>query len=181
MFDLKHLRLFFSVVAVVVALLAIKLVVHAYHFEFLALDSLFSSVVAGTIFIIGFLLTGILPDYKEAERIPAEIRTALEAIHDDIGVFAQEEARADVTGLRTTILGIVTSIELGLGREGHHTHIEAAVTRTAELVDHIAAVERYGMASNYVVRLRSAVDTVRKCLYRVGYIQKIEFLPRCTC
>jgi hypothetical protein len=38
-----------------------------------------TSDIGGTIFIIGFLLSGILAD-KEAERIPAEIRTAMEAM-----------------------------------------------------------------------------------------------------
>jgi hypothetical protein len=42
--------------------------------------------IGGAIFIIGFLLSGILADYKEAERIPAEIRTAMEAINGNLFV-----------------------------------------------------------------------------------------------
>jgi len=39
---------------------------------------------------------------------------------------------------------------------------------TGELVNRTAEAERFGMASNCVVRLRSAVDVVCKCLYRTG-------------
>ncbi len=40
-------------------------------------------------FIIGFLLSSVLADYKEAERLPAELRVALEAIHDDNRCFGR--------------------------------------------------------------------------------------------
>jgi len=49
--------------------------------KFLQLNAQLTSDIGGTIFIIGFLLSGILADYKEAERISAEIRTAMEAIN----------------------------------------------------------------------------------------------------
>ena len=47
--------------------------------KFLQLNAQLTSDIGGTIFIIGFLLSGILAD-KETERIPAEIRTAMEAM-----------------------------------------------------------------------------------------------------
>jgi hypothetical protein len=60
----RRLRLFLNVILTVVVLIAAKYLVHAYKIEFLTLDALFSSVVAGAIFIVGFLLTSTLPDYK---------------------------------------------------------------------------------------------------------------------
>ena len=32
-------------------------------------------------------------------------------------------------------------------------------------------------AERYVVRLKSAQDTLRRCIFRVAYIQKMEFVP----
>ncbi len=174
---LRRLSLLLSILAVVAVLLAIKLAVHTYRLEFLALDTLFSSVVASSIFIIGFLLTGILPDYKEAERIPAELRTALEAIYDDSNAFAVSERQVDVGRLRTVLIDMIESLERGLGRDGQHTHIEQSIARIDDLVAHVSALEQLGMPSNYIVRLRNAVDVVRRSLYRIGYIQRIEFLP----
>lgn len=84
----KRFRLFFNVIAMVAILVLAKAAIHHFGFEFLELDVFFPSVVASSIFIIGFLLSSILPDYKESERMPAEIRTALEGIHDDAEAFA---------------------------------------------------------------------------------------------
>src|SRR5262249_33091479 len=42
---------------------------------------------------------------------------------------------------------------------------------------YFAQLEKLGMANNYVVRIRGGLDSLRKCLYRISYIQKIEFVP----
>jgi hypothetical protein len=173
----RRFRLFFIVVAIVALLILAKVAVHLLHFEFLVLDTLFSSVVAGAIFIIGFLLTGILPDYKEAERIPSDIRAALEAIHDDISMFALSTPALDIVRLRTTLVNIVAALERGLGREGAHSHLENAIAEADKLTPIFAQLERLGMSPNFVVRLRGEHDKLRKCLYRISYIQKIEFVP----
>ena len=78
----KRFRLFFTVGTVVILLGCVKTAVHYFDLEFLQLNALLTSGIGGAIFIIGFLLSGILADYKEAERIPAEIRTAMEAINE---------------------------------------------------------------------------------------------------
>ncbi|MEA2863344.1 MAG: hypothetical protein QOC84_1300 [Bradyrhizobium sp.] len=73
----KRFRLFFTVATVVVLLGGVKAAVHYSGLEFLQLNALLTSGIGGAIFIIGFLLSGILADYKEAERVPAEIRTTI--------------------------------------------------------------------------------------------------------
>jgi hypothetical protein len=173
----RRFRLFLNVLAIVTVLIVVKLAIHFLHAEFLALDTLFSSIVAGTIFIIGFLLTGLLPDFKEAERVPAEIRTALEAIHDDVASFSRQVPAVHVGHLTRIVLNIVDALERGLGNEGGHAHLEGAIAQADTLVPYISELERLGMSQNFVVRIRGELDTLRKCLYRVYYIQKIEFVP----
>ena len=85
---LKRLKLFFVVAGLVIAISLLKVFVHWMQFEFVTLSTLLTSAIGGAIFIIGFLLSGVLSDYKESERLPADIRVALEAIHDDAMCFA---------------------------------------------------------------------------------------------
>src|SRR5215469_16782765 len=84
----KRFHLFLRVLPLVAGLVLIKAGVHLLGWEFMPLDGLIPSLIAGAIFLIGFLLTQVLADYREAERMPGEIRTALEAIHDDVLNFA---------------------------------------------------------------------------------------------
>jgi hypothetical protein len=170
-------RLLLNVAVIVAVLVFVKVEVHRFHFEFLVLDTLFSSIVASAIFIIGFLLTSILPDYKEAERIPSDIRTSLEAIYDDVANFAERAPEIDLTALRDILSGIVTALDAGLGTVGGHTHVEVAIAQVDRLAPYIGALEQKGMSPNFIVRLRNEIDILRRCLFRVHYIQKIEFVP----
>lgn len=173
----KKFNLLLNVVAIVGALILSKVTIHQFGLEFLSLDGLFQTIVTSSIFIIGFLLSSLMPDYKEAERTPAEIRMALEAIHDDVMVFARGIPRFDVPAFQKLLVGIVTALEDGLGPKGGHSDLKAVIAKADSLTPVFAELERLGMAVNLLVRLRSEQDVLRKCLYRIYYIQKMEFLP----
>ncbi len=56
----------------VAVVLALKLLAHQYGYEVLSLSSLFTAIVSANIFLIGFLISGTLVDYKESEKIPSD-------------------------------------------------------------------------------------------------------------
>lgn len=173
----SRFRLFINVIAIMGALILTKVTIHQLNFEFLTLDGLFPSVVASAIFIIGFLLSSTLPDYKEAERIPADIRMALEAIHDEVAFFLVASSDFDIACFRRTLSGVVVALENGLGPKRDHSDLQAAIAQADKLSPAFARLERLGMSQNFVARLRSHQDVLRKPLYRIYYIQRMEFLP----
>ncbi|MFX5968749.1 hypothetical protein ABTE68_20300, partial [Acinetobacter baumannii] len=85
--------------------------VHWMQFEFVTLSTLLTSAIGGAIFIIGFLLSGVLSDYKESERLPADIRVALEAIHDDAMCFAEKAKSFQLGSLRAILSGILVTLQ----------------------------------------------------------------------
>lgn len=87
--QLKKLKLFLILAMLVATISAVKVLVHWMQFEFVTLSPLLTSAIGGAIFIIGFLLSGVLSDYKESERLTGDIRVALEAIHDDATSFSK--------------------------------------------------------------------------------------------
>jgi|SRR5579872_1584908 len=173
----KRLHLFLRVLPVVVALALLKVGVRALGLEFMPLDSLAPSLIAGSIFLIGFLLTQVLADYREAEHVPAEIRTALEAIHDDVLNFAITAPGVDMAGLRVALTRIVEAFETGLGVKAAHSDLGPAVARVDELSPIFTRLQALELSERYVVRLKSAQDTLRRCLFRVAYMQKMQFAP----
>lgn len=58
-----------------------KLGIHYVGFEYLSLSSLFTALISANIFLIGFLLTGVLSDYKESEKLPGDLAASIEAIN----------------------------------------------------------------------------------------------------
>jgi hypothetical protein len=123
---LHHFPKVFPPVALIAVLTA---VVHRLGREVIPLDGLIPSLIAGAIFLIGFLLSQVLADYREAGRMPAEIRTALEAIHDDVIAFARRKSRIDVAAFRNALTGIVEAFEAGVSLKERHHELGAAEAR----------------------------------------------------
>lgn len=173
----KRFRLLLRVIPIVAFLIVVKAVVHYLDFEFIALSGLVPSLVAGAIFITGFLLSHVLADYKEAERMPGEIRLALEAIHDDVSAFAETTPDVDIVNLRQILTGIVAALESGLSATGNHSDLRQAIARLDELSPFFAKLGRLGLPQQYMVRLRSEQDILRRCLFRIYYMQRMQFVP----
>lgn len=173
----KKFRLFFTVAAVVVLLSAVKAAVHWLGLEFLELNTLLTSGIAGAIFILGFLLSSVLSDYKEADRLPAEIRVSLEAIHGDIANFAAANTQVDVDGCRIILKKIVHSLRQGLDHANGHSNLQPALDAVSELDAVFAQLEQLGIPANYVVRLRTVQDSLRRSVLRIYHIQRVQFVP----
>ena len=62
----RRLRKIRSVFLQVLALCGIKVAVHVLGLERISVNQLFSAMVASTVFLLGFLLSGVLTDFKES-------------------------------------------------------------------------------------------------------------------
>jgi hypothetical protein len=172
----RRFRLFLSVIVVVILLSLIKAGIHWLGWEFLNLNALFTSAIASAVFIIGFLLSSVLTDYKEAERLPTELRVALEAIHDDACSFAEAEPAFSAEPTREILRELLGELSLALGKHGE-TDLRPVLDRADRLTDVFVEMERLGMPPNYVVRLKSEQNALRRSLFRLYQIQKIKFVP----
>jgi len=73
----------FKLIPLLLAVGFLKYIAHTHGFEYMELNALFTSLVAGTIFLIGFLISGVLSDYKESEKIPSELAASIKTLLDD--------------------------------------------------------------------------------------------------
>jgi|APCry1669188879_1035177.scaffolds.fasta_scaffold03140_6 hypothetical protein len=73
-----------------------KIFVHYIAIEPIKPNTLFTSLIASTVFLLGFLLSGVLSDYKESERIPGELSTSLETLALDINAIPTLNPNAEI-------------------------------------------------------------------------------------
>jgi hypothetical protein len=59
------------------------MIFHKFGLEVISLNALFTSLIAATTFLIGFLILGVISDYKESEKIPSDMVESLETIYDE--------------------------------------------------------------------------------------------------
>lgn len=158
---------------IVLGIVAVKLVISAFSLEFISISPLFTSVLAGGVFVLGLIVAGTLADYKEAERVPAEITAALTNIHDDCQAFKQAFPDFDLDRLEDALVRIVAAFREDLG-DPRSTEAMDAID---ELNVSFLEMDRVGVPATYTSRLRNEQGALRRSVLRVYHVQRTEFLP----
>ena len=76
-------RLALKTIPFIVVIVLIKFAAHYFGYEFLTLNSLFTAIISANIFLIGFLISGVLVDYKESEKLPGDLAASMETMADE--------------------------------------------------------------------------------------------------
>lgn len=173
---LRNFRLFFITIGVVTGLLVIKYVLHRLGWETIELGSLHSSLISGVIFVLGFLMSATIADYKEAERIPAEVASALENMREDIASIAENYPKFAVAAYDKQLLKVARAF----AGDVRNSKSNQAQRNIANLTRLNAQMETAGVPPNFIVKLKQQQTILVRHLFRVNYIQRITFIPSAT-
>ena len=92
----RRLLMLIKVSALVLAIGLAKLLAHQLDWEWIRPNPLVTSLVASTVFLLGFLLNGVLGDFKESEKLPGEMATNLETLGLEIQAIPRHKPGAQV-------------------------------------------------------------------------------------
>jgi hypothetical protein len=136
------------------------------------LNAMLTSIIGGSIFVLGFILAGILADYKEAERIPAEVASAIESLLEDGKYAAMTVEGFNLGAYARAVADIPRAMDHDL-RTGARTLLEA----TSAIMPFLVSMESLGVPANHVVRLKGELSSIRTRVLRVYHMQRTSFLP----
>ncbi len=168
----KRFRLFARVLAVVAVIIAIKLVAHWVGWEVISLNPLFSGIIAANVFLMGFLLSGVLGDYKESERLPGELACSIEAIANEARMIHKVKQAPVARQCFEHLLDLTLSI-----REWFHRRC-----RTKEVMAKVDGLDEFFVAfesltqANFIVRLKQEQNAIRRMLVRIHTIRETSFI-----
>ncbi len=156
---------------VIVAVLA-KLAIHALNWDTVSLNPLHSGLVAGTVFLIGFLLAGTLTDYKESEKLPGEIAGRSEAIADECEILYRESQAPVALQCLQTVGRFAAAVNEWL-------HGRARVDGALECIDELNRWFREFQPltqPGYIVRLKQEQNLLRLLVIRIDTIKETSFV-----
>lgn len=174
---IKRYHLAITTLALVGFLSLFKFLLHQAGLEFFTINALFTSAIAGAVFIIGFLLAGVFADYKEAEKMPAELCSSLENIWDEARHFKKKMFEFDLIKIKNILLEVIVKFRDGLDYKVGHGNLRPALMAADELGGSFEEMEKLGMPPNYIVRLKTELANIRKQILRIHYIQRMRFIP----
>lgn len=149
-----------------------KYMLHALELEVFAVTSLHATVLTGTFFVIGFLLSATISDYKESERIPSEFASVLENMHEDAVSVHRAYPTFDVVLFRRQLQKIAVSFAKDVRQKQHRTR-----HTIHDLNETFYAMEQASVPANFIVKLKQQQAQLLRVLFRVTYIQRITFIP----
>lgn len=157
------------------SVVAIKYMFHYFGWEPIEQSSLHNGVISSATFVIGFLLSATIADYKESERIPAEFAANVEDMYADAKEIHRTYADFDLEDYRKQLLSITKKFNVVVRKNDR-----GVSDKIRELSVYFAQMERAGVPPNFVVKLKQQQALLLRHRKRVTYIQRIKFIPSAT-
>lgn len=168
-------RIFIIAIVAAVIIVLVKYLFHNYGWEPIEQSSLHNGVLSSATFVIGFLLSATIADYKESERIPSEFAANIEDMYADAAVIHERYPDFDLEGFRAQLEKISRKFdsEARNASRGVSEQIRA-------LNPYFGQMEKAGVPPNFIVKLKQQQVLLLRHRKRVTYIQRIDFIPSAT-
>jgi hypothetical protein len=153
-------------------IILLKFIAHQFNWEFISLNPLFAGIVTANIFLLGFLLAGVLTDYKESEKLPGELASSIEAIADECMILYRSTKAKPAQDCLVYILGLMDSINGWFHKK----------ERTRSLMDKLSGFNDFFLAfesltqANFIARLKQEQSAIRRMLTRIHTIRETSFV-----
>jgi hypothetical protein len=146
---------------------------HQNGMEFLTLNALFGAIISADIFLVGFLISGVLADYKEAEKLPGELACSLETLTDECYIVHKNTQSRVTVEFGEHIREVTDSLIQWFYKEEKTTKVFERITG---LNDHFAELEPL-TAPPFIARLKSEQSNLRRIITRIHTIRETSFVP----
>ncbi|MFA6280049.1 MAG: hypothetical protein WC612_04590 [Bdellovibrionales bacterium] len=166
-------HLTFRVIPFVVLIILIKFTANTLGGEFLSLSPLMGALISANVFLIGFLISGVLSDYKESEKLPGELACSLEVLLDEASIILANKKSPVATDLIHHVHMLTDSLMDWLYKK----------EKTAELFGKLSALNTVFLAlepltqANFIARLKQEQSNMRRIITRIHTIRETDFNP----
>ena len=161
-------RIFLVSVSMAILVVALKYALHILGFEPVEQSSLHNSVISSVTFVIGFLLSATIADYKESERIPSEFAAQVENMYDDAASIYQNYPTFDIEGFRSQMYKIATGFTKDARRRSYDVRNDIR-----GLLPYFMEMEKGGVPANFIVQFKQQQMALLRSRDRVNYIQRL--------
>ena len=166
-------RLLFSSIPVVAVVLVVRfLVQEVWDIGEVATFGEIGSVITGVTLILGFMLGGVLADYKESERLPAVVAVGLGGFQSTcaLALTAKDQDHAWATARVASVGEAVHGWLLGQRTDAEMWAAHADLSRL------VTDVEKAGGGTHYLGRMMTVNGELTATLNRIAVIRNTSFV-----
>lgn len=174
-FTKSKFQLVMKVLPMVIIAAGVKIAIHYLGWEIIPKDmtSFFPSILTGIIFILGFILAGVLADYKESEKIPNELSVSLYILWQEAYIAGKKTQNSAAKNLKNKIKQFFPMFKKDF-LIARNKKIFALVDSFS---DDFAELDKENVAPPLMGRLRAEQANIRKMINRIEVIKDTDFVP----
>lgn len=162
-----------KITPLVLLIALLKFLAHTYGYEVMELNALFTSIVAGTIFLIGFLISGVLSDYKESEKLPSELSASMKSLFDDTyTVYKVKDSAVALEFIEYQKAFMATIKDWFYKRE----RTKAVLKKISDMNHFFIEMDKQGVQANYIIKMKNEQNSIRKMVLRMDTIRDTDFV-----
>jgi len=167
-------QLFFKTLPFALAAAGLKITVHYLGWEFIPSDmaAFFPGALTGIIFLLGFVLAGVISDYKESEKMPNDLAASLFVLWQESDIAWKNFQNQGAITLHKKLKQFVPMLKKDFFIDRNN--------KLAELVETFSddfSVLDQNVAAPLMGRLRQEQANIRKTLGRIEVIKDTDFAP----
>ncbi len=171
---IKKYGLAIKVAIIVAIIIGVKVLLHSFKIEYVEMNSLFTTMIGGTMFLIGFILAGTMADYKESEKLPSEIAASLENIYQEGEYIKKIKPDFNLKAHHDRMLAIVEGFQKDLYKPHKRKEsIEAVENLSASMIE----MEKLSVPAGYISRIKTEQGNLNKNFLRSFQIKETSFIP----
>ena len=165
-------RLALKIMPFVVVVALLKFIAHYLGWEFLTINALFTALISANIFLIGFLISGVLVDYKESEKLPGDLSASIETMVDE-GVIIYTNKKSPES--KNYIYKLIEFNKNIINWFHRKERTQKILTDLSSFNQDFLFFESQTQA-NFIVRLKQEQSSIRKMINRIHTIRENSFL-----
>lgn len=175
LFTKSKFHLIFSVLPLVIIAAGVKFAVYYFGWGIIPKDvtSFFPSILTGIIFILGFILAGVLSDYKESEKIPNEICISLYILWQEAYIACKDPEKQSAITLQEKIKQFFPMFKKDFLAERNRKIFDLVDSFSDDFYE----LDKKPVAPPLMGRLRTEQANIRKVLNRIDVIKDTDFVP----
>lgn len=169
---MKANKILLKALPVVLVILLLKFGAHLLGFEVITLNAMFTGIIGADVFLLGFLLSGVLSDYKESERLPGDLAAAFSTITDELELAYRQKSPPEIRANLAAYAATAVLVRRWFYRE---VKTRALLAHLTELYCSMGTLEGL-ILPNYLARLRQEHSSIRRMVIRIHTIRDTSFI-----
>ncbi len=160
-----------SAIIVGILLFAKLFLIDFFEFDVISVNPVVTAIVAGVIFTIAIIFTGTLSDYKESEKIPADLAASLKSLYKDSLIISN-----DNNGIQKHVKMLVSIINSNFA--GKNSWKTSDVNRAIDAIDEdVRKLVEKGLPPQWAIKLRNDLSNIERTSNRIETIIETSFMP----